>query len=107
MAHARDSSFPSDHLALIWSVAWVLLLRRETRMAGSALALLGIPVAWARIFLGVHFPLDMAGALLVALAAAGIVLPVHGTVVPVLMRALTPVHRRIFAPFIARGWVTE
>jgi undecaprenyl-diphosphatase len=107
MAHARDSSFPSDHVTLIWSVALMLLAPRATRIPGAALALLGLPVAWARIYLGVHFPLDMAGALLVALASAGILLPASGTLVPLLLRALMPAHRRIFAPFIAKGWVTE
>ena len=107
MAHARDSSFPSDHVTLIWSVALMLLAPRATRVAGAALALLGVAVAWARVYLGVHFPLDMAGALFVALASAGIVLPASGTIAPLAMRAAIPVHRRIFAPLIARGWVTE
>lgn len=107
LAHARDSSFPSDHVTLIWSVALMLLAPRATRIVGAALALLGVAVAWARVYLGVHFPLDMAGALLVALASAAIVQPASGTIAPALVRALMPAHRRIFAPFIARGWVTE
>lgn len=94
-------------MTLIWSVAFILAAHESTRIAGSALAVLGILVAWARVYLGVHFPLDMAGALLVALASAGIVLPVRGIAAPLLMSALMPAHRRIFAPFIARGWVTE
>lgn len=66
MSHAADSSFPSDHLTLTWSVAGGLLLFKITRPWGVLLGLLGLPMAWARIYLGVHFPLDMIGALMVA-----------------------------------------
>ncbi|HEY8908323.1 MAG TPA: undecaprenyl-diphosphatase [Rhodoferax sp.] len=68
--HVADSSFPSDHLTLIWSVAFSFLLHQRPRFAGVVLALLGLPVAWARIYLGVHFPLDMVGAALVAVSSA-------------------------------------
>lgn len=70
LAHAPDSSFPSDHLTLLWSVAFSLLIQRSPRGAGVALALLGLPVAWARIYLGIHFPFDMVGALAVAMLSA-------------------------------------
>jgi undecaprenyl-diphosphatase len=47
--HVADSSFPSD--ALWWAVAFSLALQRGPRIAGVALALLGVPIAWARIYL--------------------------------------------------------
>jgi undecaprenyl-diphosphatase len=59
--HAADSSFPSDHLTLLWSIAFSFLMHQRPRAAGVLLAVLGLPVAWARIYLGVHFPLDMVG----------------------------------------------
>ena len=103
--HVQDSSFPSDHLTLIWSVAFSLLLHRHTRFAGWTLALLGFPVAWARIYLGVHFPLDMAWSALVSLATNVIMLACESRCVPPLMHMLMPLHQRLLAPFIARGWV--
>ena len=68
--HVADSSFPSDHLTLWWSVAFSLLLQRGPRSVGVTLALLGLPIAWSRIYLGVHFPLDMLGAIAVAAFSA-------------------------------------
>lgn len=62
MTHAATSSFPSDHLTAQWTVAGALLLDRKTRMWGIVIALLGLPMAWARIYLGVHYPSDMLGA---------------------------------------------
>jgi undecaprenyl-diphosphatase len=64
--HAATSSFPSDHLSIHWCIAGVLLGHRKTRVVGIALALFGLPMAWARIYLGVHYPSDMLGAALFA-----------------------------------------
>jgi undecaprenyl-diphosphatase len=66
IAHAADPSFPSDHLTLFWSVGIALWLTPATRRVGGGLLLLGLPMAWARIYLGVHYPLDMLGAAVVA-----------------------------------------
>lgn len=78
MTHAATASFPSNHLTLQWVVAGILLLDRRTRLVGAAIALLGLPMAWARVYLGVHYPGDMLGGLAMgALAALGgrLVLP--------------------------------
>lgn len=63
VTHAATGSFPSDHLTVQWVVAGMLLLDRHTRAWGLGIALLGLPMAWARIYLGVHYPGDMLGAL--------------------------------------------
>ena len=63
VSHAATGSFPSDHLTAQWVIAGMLLLDRRTRAWSLAIALLGLPMAWARIYLGVHYPGDMLGAL--------------------------------------------
>lgn len=108
LVHAPDSSFPSDHGTSMFSVALALLLGplREARRFGLALLALALPVVWSRVFLGVHWPLDMAGALLVSTFAAVLINTRLGqalaaTLVP-LMQA---VYRRVLAAPIARGWL--
>jgi undecaprenyl-diphosphatase len=54
--HVANSSFPSDHLTLWWAVVFSLALQRGPRIAGIGLVLLGVPIAWARIYLGGSFP---------------------------------------------------
>jgi undecaprenyl-diphosphatase len=71
--HVADSSFPSDHLTLWWAVTFSLAMQRGPRMAGLILAPLGIPIAWARIYLGVHFPFDMFGAVIVAWLSVAVI----------------------------------
>ncbi|AHB05349.1 phosphoesterase [Pandoraea pnomenusa 3kgm] len=105
LLHAADSSFPSDHLTLIWSVAFALLLHRRTRAAGVAATLLGLPVAWARVFLGVHFPMDMAGSAIVAVISSWLVARRMPWLVAPTYWLAVGVHQKVFARWIARGWV--
>ena len=105
--HADDSSFPSDHLTLLWSVAFSLLMHPSLRWTGAVLAVLGIPMAWARIYLGVHFPLDVAGAAIVAGLSAWLCVRQPRWFAGPVFQYANAVYRRLFAPLIRRGWVRQ
>ena len=105
--HAADSSFPSDHLTLLWAVAFSFLMHRGPRLAGIALALLGLPVAWARIYLGVHFPLDMVGAALVVVLSAWLAFREVRIYLPATYSLAINVHRVLFGKLIQIGWVRK
>ncbi|MFK4447286.1 undecaprenyl-diphosphatase [Caballeronia udeis] len=107
IVHSADSSFPSDHLTFLWAVAFSFLMHPEARRAGWVLALLGLPMAWARIYLGVHFPFDIAGAASVSVFSAWLsALGGRWFAAPV-VRAAMLAYRPLFAPLIRRGWVTR
>src|SRR5579883_2617308 len=57
LPHAADSSFPSDHATVFACIGIGLLFGGESTFAAVVL-LVGLCVAWARVYLGVHFPLD-------------------------------------------------
>lgn len=105
--HVADSSFPSDHLTLWWSVAAGLLLQRGLRRVGVALALFGLPIAWSRIYLGVHFPLDMVGAIAVAALSAVLTLNEARWYLGPVYRLASRIHCLLFRRVIALGWVRE
>ena len=105
--HAADSSFPSDHLTLLWAVAFSFLMHRRPRLAGMTLAVLGLPVAWARIYLGVHFPLDMLGAALVAALSSWLAFREMRFYLPPTYSLATRIHRILFGKLIALGWVCK
>lgn len=107
MPHIADPSLPSDHLTLLCAVAANLMLHERTRRAGALLALLGVPIAWSRIYLGVHFPFDMLGAALVASAAAWLAAATGRWFEDPLLRMATAVYQPLFAPLIRRGWVAR
>ncbi|MBB5191662.1 undecaprenyl-diphosphatase [Silvimonas terrae] len=103
--HAPDNSMPSDHLTLLWSVAASFVLNPSARRLGIALCLAGLPVAWARIYLGVHFLLDMVGAALVALLSAAVCRQQRAQVVGLLFNLAVRVYRLVFSVPIARHWL--
>lgn len=97
----------AGHIGTGGAVAFSLALQRGPRIAGVALALLGVPIAWARIYLGVHFPFDMLGAGAVAAICAWLTLrEARWYLVPSYQLA-TGIHRRLFGGLIALGWVRE
>ena len=71
--HGADSSFPSDHTTFMASIALTLLFLPSTRRLGDWLLLLAVIGGLARVYIGVHYPLDILGSLVVSLASAGIV----------------------------------
>lgn len=70
LSHAAETSFPSDHVTLILSFGFGLLLTRQMRRVARGIVTLGVLTAWARVYLGVHFPIDMLGSLVVAFVGA-------------------------------------
>jgi undecaprenyl-diphosphatase len=70
---AYGTSFPSSHTAVALAVAIALLpfLARPVATAGIVYA---IGVGWSRVYLGVHYPLDILGGAGLGAAAGGLVL---------------------------------
>ena len=101
LAHVPEASFPSDHATFMWTIAFGLLCWSPTKPSSWFAALLAALTSWARIFLGVHFPFDIAGSMAVASLSVAALVP---------FRAVTA--RRIAEPieavyvFVARsmGW---
>ncbi len=103
--HVPDSSFPSDHATVFSAVGLTLVFGQIRSMAGWTILALGACVAWARIFLGLHFPLDMAGAVgVVCIVWAGInfVWSMTGDAVT---RKVEQIYRAVLARPIALGWI--
>ena len=70
--HEATSSFPSLHATFLFSLALPLLVMHGSRSFGLVVFLSAITVAWARIFVGVHYPFDMAGAFATAAMATAV-----------------------------------
>jgi undecaprenyl-diphosphatase len=102
--HAPDSSFPSDHVTILTSIGLTLLFGGTFRLAAAVL-MLGLAVAWARVFVGVHFPLDMIGAVAVACVAYVVTLPLWRTGGDTLTTYAERMYRKVFSRPITLGWV--
>jgi undecaprenyl-diphosphatase len=69
--HGADNSFPSDHASVAFAVAFAVLVFH--RRLGLLLVAVAAAVGLDRIFVGVHYPVDVATSVLVGLCAALVV----------------------------------
>jgi undecaprenyl-diphosphatase len=72
---------------------------------GVLTLVVGLLVAWSRIYVGLHFPLDMLGAVVVACLAYVAVSPFWRRMGPATTRVAGKLYGKVFAYPIARGWV--
>ncbi|MES2102401.1 MAG: undecaprenyl-diphosphatase [Pseudomonadota bacterium] len=105
IAHASDSSFPSDHATVFAAIGFTLLLTGCRKALAGGILLLGLCVCWARIYLGVHFPFDMLGAAAVALAVYFPVSLVWQHIGEGLASWVAGIYRKLLAWPIAKGWI--
>ncbi|WP_259618807.1 undecaprenyl-diphosphatase [Paenibacillus doosanensis] len=65
VSHDADPSFPSDHATFAFALAFpIWFLKRRT---GGLLLILACLIGIARVYVGVHYPADIAGGLVLGL----------------------------------------
>ncbi|MGN6573526.1 MAG: undecaprenyl-diphosphatase [Pseudolabrys sp.] len=92
MAHAPENSFPSDHTTFMLTVGIALIATGAAPRWGRIVTLAGVLVAWARIYLGLHFPLDMLASAIIA----GIFATLSVWLVPPARRFVVPWANRFY-----------
>lgn len=104
LSHEATPSFPSNHGTFVFVIALSYLFWHSSKRIGYVMLALGLAIAWARIYLGVHWPIDMIGAFFVALlscALSQIVWPQGGEK---LQKWILQLYRLCFAYPIRKGW---
>lgn len=71
ISHSPDSSFPSDHAVVMLSFTIPFFFFKKYK-SGTIFLLLSILVCLARIYCGLHFPLDMIGSFFLSLIMTSI-----------------------------------
>ena len=104
--HSADNSFPSDHGTVIFTFALAFLFWHRP-WSGLVLMAIGVAIAWSRVYLGVHWPMDMLGGFLCGVVGCMVAqilwLFVGASVFPRLQQA----YRLIFSLPIRKGWVRD
>lgn len=73
VAHASGKSFPSDHTTVTAGIAFGLLFLTRFRKLGWIILGVAVLIGFARIFVGIHYPLDILGGLITGLLGGLIV----------------------------------
>ena len=102
--HAPNGSFPSDHMLIFSSIAFSYLFSAQRKL-GIFLLVIAWLVAWSRVYLGVHFPLDMLGAFLLAFALNFFGLTLWNLYKDKIMQWVLTIHFYLFKPLIQKGYI--
>lgn len=71
VAPSGDPSFPSDHAAAAFAIAFAVLFL--SRRAGVGFLVAAAAIGLDRVMIGLHYPGDIAAGLVVGLASAGLI----------------------------------
>lgn len=104
--HAADNSFPSDHGTVIFTFALAFLFWHRV-WSGLALMAVGIAIAWSRVYLGVHWPMDMLGGFLCGLVGCMVAQLLWQFIGAPVYPRLQQIHRLVFSVPIRKGWVRD
>ena len=102
--HAPNGSFPSDHMLIFSSIAFSYLFSAQHKL-GIFLLIMAWLVAWSRVYLGVHFPLDMLGAFLLTFALNFFGLKLWNLYKDKIMQWALTLHFYLFKPLIQKGYI--
>ena len=95
---SRDASFPSDHASASFAIAFAVLAFQP--VAGGVFIVFALVIAVGRLFIGAHYPGDVAAGFLVGAASAILVVragrPVVGLAVRLVERVTDPLLRPIW-----------
>ncbi len=94
--HGPETSFPSDHATFMFSIAFAFIILDEFRIIGIVFSLLALIGGMARVFVGVHFPVDIAGSFGIGLISVMIISALKDLILPMNKR-LVELYNNIFS----------
>ncbi|MRA02930.1 phosphatase PAP2 family protein [Acinetobacter lwoffii] len=102
--HAPTGSFPSNHMSIFSGIAFAYYFSPQ-RDLGRILIWTAWLVAWSRVYVGVHFPIDMLGAFLIAIIVNLAGLPLWWKYENQIINFILGIHYWVFSPLIRMGWI--
>ncbi|WP_367680521.1 undecaprenyl-diphosphate phosphatase [Candidatus Fukatsuia anoeciicola] len=104
LVHVPDSSFPSNHGSAIFTFALAFLFWHRL-WSGMSLIIIALAIAWSRIYLGIHWPLDMLGAFFIGLIGCLLSQVIWYLLGNCITQYLFNIYHLYFAFPIRKGWI--
>ncbi|ELY99549.1 undecaprenyl-diphosphatase [Natrialba aegyptia] len=80
LTEAPENSFPSQHTTVVFAFVWPLLYLQDRRRTGLVALVLASLVGISRVYVGVHYPIDIVGAIGASLFGFTLVYAARGLV---------------------------
>jgi undecaprenyl-diphosphatase len=100
--HSATGSFPSNHMGIFSAIAFSYYFSSR-RDIGRFLIAVAWLVAWSRVYVGVHFPIDMLGGFFIAWLVNYSGLKVWNKYKDQIMMFVMTIHHKLFRPLIEKG----
>lgn len=71
IAHSASAALPSTHATVMFFIGFAFMLRARLRPVGWVVLMLAALTGWARIYVGVHSPIDILAGIALAGVLAG------------------------------------
>jgi len=85
LSHRPDSSFPSDHTAISFAIAFSLLFLKKYYLGAVAL-LAAFLIGLGRVYVGIHWPSDIAGGILTGFLGAFLIFQLKSLFRPLVVK---------------------
>ncbi|RFS31376.1 undecaprenyl-diphosphatase [Acinetobacter sp. SWAC5] len=102
--HSPTGSFPSNHMSIFSGIAFSYYFS-ERRDIGRFLIAVAWLVAWSRVYVGVHFPIDMLGGFFIAWLVNYSGLKVWNKYKDQIMMWVMNIYQKLFRPLIEKGLI--
>lgn len=99
--NSHDASFPSDHASASFAIAFAVLMFEP--VAGAVFLVFAVVIAVGRLFIGAHYPGDVAAGFLVGAASAIVVVRLGRPVVAFAVRLVERVTDPLLRPIWRRA----
>ncbi|QLQ98554.1 undecaprenyl-diphosphate phosphatase [Providencia alcalifaciens] len=102
--HDSTPSFPSNHGTIVFTFVFAFLFWLRT-WVGFVFMIPAIVIAWSRIYLGVHWPLDMVGAFILGAISCGLSQLIWVMGGSIIQQPITRLYHLVFSALIRKGWM--